>query len=226
MLFQTGLCCCFFFLVIGSCLAFHPVVTSTHSHTSTTRKASLLDGFFTGGWNDGVEAEAGKIASTIKSVKDLGWTKPPLRPGSIRPRHRAFGGQGESPIQDKANYDASNPQCVETWLTQDFLNAKYKCEGPVGDTLFVTIAGGAAFAERDVCEKKIAMWKGETNKFNSEAFLKTVNQGRTDLAVGWGVFFFVTGTAALGILFPTNPSMKLFEGLVAQAQGGYVGSSL
>ena len=90
----------------------------------------------------------------------------------------------------------------------------------------MALAGGAAFAERDVCEKTIAMWKGEKNKFDSDEFLKTVNKGRTDLAVGWGVFFVVTGTAALGILFPTNPSMKLFEGLVAQVQGGYVGSSL
>ena len=213
-------CCSLIFFTC--CLTTTFGFSSPIQRRSVTFSSALHADLFTGGWNDGVEAKAAKIASTIKSVKDLGWTKPPLRPGSIRPRHRAFGGQGESPIQEKANYDTSSPLCVEAWLTQDELNKKFKCEGPVGDTLFVALAGGTAFAERQVCEKIIDSWRGDKNKFDEAAFLKSVQAGRKDLAIGWAFFSFITGTAALGILFPTNPSTKLLEAIVAQAQGGYV----
>ena len=73
---------------------------------------------FNGGLLDKKEAEAAQLAAKIKTVKDLGWTQPPKRRGATRPRHRAYGGQDEEPIQFKANYDESNPRCVEKWLTQ------------------------------------------------------------------------------------------------------------
>ena len=78
---------------------------------------NILQSVFTGGQFDGVEEDAAKIASRIKSVKDLGWSAPAKRRGKARPRHRAWGGEGEQPIQLKANYDESNERCVEKWLT-------------------------------------------------------------------------------------------------------------
>ena len=83
---------------------------------------NILETTFTGGWGAKPEAEieagAIKIASRIRTLKDLGWKKPERRAGNIRPRHRAFGGSGEKPVQLKANYDESKEMCVEKWLTQ------------------------------------------------------------------------------------------------------------
>ena len=81
---------------------------------------NMLEGMFTGGIFDkdpDTFSSAIKIASKINSVKDLGWTAPAKRSGAIRPRHRAWGGEGEKAIQDKANYDEDNEMCVEKWLT-------------------------------------------------------------------------------------------------------------
>jgi len=178
---------------------------------------------FTGGAFDGVESDAASVvASRVKSVKDLGWTKAPKRKGSTRPRHRAYGGEGENPVQFKPNYDESNPLCVEKWLTQEELEVKCKVSsGPVSDTIFVALAGGGAFAERDVCEKKIQTWRSSdgNNAFDETAFLKTVQQGRLQLGLGWLIFGSAVTFAGTGIIFPTNPAMKVFEGLVDQLRG-------
>lgn len=176
---------------------------------------------FTGGAFDGVESEAAKVASRIRSVKDLGWTAPEKRAGSARPRHRAFGGEGEEPIQAKANYDETNPNVVEKWLTQEEFEKKFRVSGPVADTVFVALAGGGAFAERNKCEACIAQWQS-SGKFDEAQFVKTVQAGRRGLAIGWGIFGGANVWALAGILLPTNPSVKLLEGLIAQFQGGYV----
>ena len=82
---------------------------------------NLLEKFFTGGAFEDDSAtnlaEAVKIASRIKSAKDLGWTKPPKRRGNTKPRHRAWGGESELSVQDKPNYDETKEKCVEKWLT-------------------------------------------------------------------------------------------------------------
>jgi len=85
---------------------------------------NILETIFTGGaFEDDFSKEeilssATVIASKIKSTKDLGWKiDPPKRKGKARPRHRAWGGEGEMPVQDKANYKEENERCVEKWLT-------------------------------------------------------------------------------------------------------------
>lgn len=85
---------------------------------SEATRLQAFDDFWTGGAFDDVDEEAAKIASKIRSVQDLGWSKPAKRRGSARPRHRAFGGSEEKAVQDKPNYDESNPLCVEKWLSQ------------------------------------------------------------------------------------------------------------
>ena len=99
--------------------------------------------FFTGGALDKMEQQAVKLASSprLKTVKDLGWTQPVKRKGSTRPRHRAWGGEGELPIQLKPNYDESSPLCVEKWLTLEDFYAKVRDDGPAADTVFCALAG-------------------------------------------------------------------------------------
>uniref|UniRef100_A0A7S4MN62 PSI-J n=1 Tax=Odontella aurita TaxID=265563 RepID=A0A7S4MN62_9STRA len=181
-----------------------------------------FESLFTGGaFNDEDEA-AVKIATKIRSVKDLGWTGPAKRKGKARPRHRAWGGSSELPVQLKANYDESNPKCVEKWLTQEEFYSIARVDGPAADTVFVALSGGGAFAERDVCEAKLQQWRsGEPkgNSFNESAFLKSVSEGRRDLGLGWVLFLAINGFFVSSIVFPTNPGAKALEGLIANLQG-------
>lgn len=203
--------------------------------TSKNKKGNIFDSIFTGGAFEDTPSEdilssASSIASKIKSVKDLGWTKPPKRRGNARPRHRAWGGEGEMSIQDKANYDETRENCVEKWLTmEDFLRATRATPGPAADTVFVALAGGAKYAEREICEMKIAQWTGQgkiakennNNKkkkalvaFDQDAFRRTVKEGRQDLLLGWVSFLSVNLFFASCIAFPTNPAAKALEGFI------------
>lgn len=83
--------------------------------------------------------------------------------------------------------------------------------------MFVALAGGNAFAERNVAELKIQKWY-PAGKFDEEAFQKTVQQGRNELALGWGAFSFIVGFAALGIVAPTNPGVKALEAVLGSVQ--------
>mmetsp|Transcript_13080 Transcript_13080/g.19595 ORF Transcript_13080/g.19595 Transcript_13080/m.19595 type:complete len:269 (-) Transcript_13080:89-895(-) len=200
---------------------------------------NILESTFTGGAfedepADEILASAAAIASKIKSVKDLGWSQSGMRRGQARPRHRAWGGEGEMPIQDKANYDEKRENCVEKWLTyEDFLAATRASPGPAADSVFVALAGGSKYAEREICEEKIAQWTGGASEaapassggmfgrkasraasFNEAAFIKTVNEGRRDLGLGWGAFLSINFFFASCIIFPTNPAAKGLESLV------------
>jgi len=190
---------------------------------------NLLENIFTGGAFEGdddpssILAEAAKIASRIKSTKDLGWTQPPRRRGNARPRHRAWGGEGEKSVQDKPNYDEAKEMCVEKWLTIEDFCAKTKSTGPAADAAFVALAGGAKYAERDKCEAIVAQWRsgGSGGKgggqFDEAAFEQSVQAGRTALFTGYGSFLSVTSFFATCILFPTNPANKFFESLISKA---------
>jgi hypothetical protein len=182
-------------------------------------EGNILQTSFSGGaWDkqEDYEQEAFKLASKLKSVKNLGWKGTAKRPGSTRPRHRAWGGSSEQPVQFKANYDESNPNCVEAWLTQSDFE---KCVGvkessPASDTVFVALAKGAAFAERDVCEETIASWypSGSSSRsIDPGAFWASVKKGRTELAIGWSVFIGFNVLAASCIILPTNPLAKGLE---------------
>jgi len=167
----------------------------------------LLPEIFTGGFFDKEDESAIEFASKIRSIKDLGWTEPAKRKGSARPRHRAWGGQDEVAVQDKPNYDESMEKCVEKWLTQEVLESKIKCSGPVSDTIFVAFAGGAAFAERERVEACLAEWRGGPNgkTFNEAAFFSSVKKGRIELALGWALFVLIISVAAGNIVVPNNP---------------------
>jgi len=164
-----------------------------------------------------IMASAIKIALKIKTTKDLGWTQAPKRKGKARPRSRAWGGEGEKPVQSKANYDESKENCVEKWLTIEDLVKYTKCQpGPAADTVFVALAGGAKYAERDVCEEKIQQWTdgAARGKINEEAFIKSVKAGRNSLIASYVSFLSVNTFFASCILFPTNPAAKGLESLV------------
>lgn len=183
---------------------------------------SSMDKIFKGGLlSDEDESEimdaAVKIASKIKTTKDLGWTQPPKRKGKARPRSRAWGGEGEMPVQTKANYDESKENCVEKWLTIEDLVKYTKCQpGPAADTVFVALAGGTKYAERDVCEEKIQQWTNGVarGKINEEAFAKSVKAGRNSLITSYVSFLSVNAFFASCIIFPTNPAAKGLETLV------------
>jgi len=188
---------------------------------------NILKNTFTGGIfeNDSeVLVPAIAIAQKIKSVSDLGWTQPGKRPGSIRPRHRAWGGEGEMAIQDKPNYDETGENCAEKWLgMDDFLKFTKAKEGPAADTVFVALAGGNKFAERDICEARIEEWTSSSSSsnsrrgaksFNEAAFIKAVKEGRKDLLLGWALFLSVNAFFASSIIFPTNPAAKGMEAVI------------
>jgi len=183
---------------------------------------NILETTFTGGWGAKPEAEieagAIKIASRIRTLKDLGWKKPERRAGNIRPRHRAFGGSGEKPVQLKANYDESKEMCVEKWLTQDEFYTLVKDSSPAADTVYVALAKGASYAERDVCEKLLLAWRPNGKTFDEARFMASVKSGRTELAAGWALFLSLNGFFASSIVFPTNPLAKGLEQVIAQIQ--------
>lgn len=234
---------------LGSVLAFPTTTTTTgfawttsyyqpsmRPSTSVTHLAASKNAgsngsstdFFKAGLLANVEDEAAALASkTIRSLGDLGWNGPAKRRGTTRPRHWAFGGAGEKAIQDKPNYDPTNPLCVEPWLSRTDLYSIVGDDTAVADTIFVALAKGGAYIERHVAEDVLAQWWpttsgssspsskgggifGRTTKttaatFDRGAFLKTVQQGRYDFVTGWAAFVTITGIAVSGIVFPTNP---------------------
>jgi len=209
-------------------------------NTPKNFSGNMLEKTFTGGMFENESetlASAVVIAQRIKSVNDLGWTQTAKRSGSIRPRHRAWGGEGERAIQNKPNYDETAENCVEKWLgMNEFLECTGGEEGPATDTVFVALAGGKKFVERDVCDAKIKQWtsasslasssdsrqnmfdfgrkKSGAGSFDEAAFLKSVKDGRNDLVLGWALFLSVNSFFASAIIFPTNPVAKVMEAFI------------
>jgi len=185
-----------------------------------SQNTNLFDSTWNGGaFADMDDAAAKLAASKIKSVKDLGWTGPPLRRGGTRPRHRAYGGTTELPIQDKANYDPTSENCVEKWLSLDEFYALVKDDSPAADTVFVALAGGRSCAERDVAERLLAEWRsGPRGAFDEDKFMASVKKGRTDLAIGWAAITGANAFFASCIAFPTNPAAKALEQAISNLQ--------
>jgi len=182
--------------------------TSSSLFGTSESSGNILDSTFTGGYgaSEEEESEAASIAAKIKSVNDFPvWIKAPrARKGSQRPRHRAWGGEGESPVQEKAGFDDTLEASPEKWLTQEDMNKKFRIEGVASDVLFCALAGSGKYAERDSCESKIAKWR-MSGKFDETAFMADVKKGRTDLAVGYATFVGLNLFAVLNIALPTNP---------------------
>lgn len=228
--------------LLGAAQAFAPSSASSSASLSNTRsqlhaidpKISELKekntNMFEATWNGGAfanaEDEAALIASKIKTVKDLGWTAPPKRKGGTRPRHRAYGGTTELPIQSKPNYDPTADNCVEKWLSlEEFYELPVVKKSKAGsgstaaaDTVFVALAGGRSCAERDDCERLIEEWRSGGNTFDESKFLASVQRGRTDLAVGWAGITAANAFFASCIAFPTNPAAKGLEAALGNIQ--------
>jgi len=86
----------------------------------------------------------------------------------------------------------------------------------------VALAGGAKYAEREVCERKIETWRsGADGKFDETAFLKTVREGRTELALGWASFLSLNFFFVTCIAFPTNPGAKFLEKIITEGRGNF-----
>ena len=196
------------------------------------KNTNIFEATWNGGAFANAEDEAALLASKIKTVRDLGWSAPPKRKGGTRPRHRAYGGTTELPIQSKPNYDPTADNCVEKWLSlEEFyelpvVKSSSKKAGGGGssstaaaDTVFVALAGGRSCAERDDCEKLLAEWRsGGGNAFDEDKFLASVQRGRTDLAVGWAGITAANAFFASCIAFPTNPAAKALEGALSNVQ--------
>eukprot|EP00536_Pseudo-nitzschia_multiseries_P007278 jgi/Psemu1/304748/fgenesh1_kg.168_\ len=157
----------------------------------------------------------------IRTVSDLGWKgKEARRRSSIRPKLWPFGGSDELAIQDKANYSPENPNCPEPWLGLEEFYGLVNDDTAAADIIFVSLAGGRAFAERDVAEAVLERWWGTSSSttggskvprrrqspnFDRLAFDQTVKAGQRDFITAWSLFLGLTGFALTGIVFPTNP---------------------
>jgi hypothetical protein len=208
-------------------------------HSTSKRSSSSIEEreemeFFKAGLLANKEEEAALLASKkIRSLSNLGFTKSTSstknqeqrrRSSSIRPKYWAWGGAEERAIQDKPNYDPiSNSNCPDPWVSLSDFYALVNDDTAVADTIFVALAGGRAFIERDVADQVLQQWYGSNDGGNTrrtrtaldkDAFIQTVRRGQQDFLWGWGSFWSIIGLAVLGIVWPTNPlQMALVQNL-------------
>mmetsp|Transcript_1306 Transcript_1306/g.1458 ORF Transcript_1306/g.1458 Transcript_1306/m.1458 type:complete len:268 (-) Transcript_1306:47-850(-) len=175
-----------------------------------------------------------KLASTrIRKISDLGWKEikqtssnnnnnQRRRKSSIRPKYWSFGGSKELALQDKSNYSLDNPNCPEPWLGLQDFQLLIGDDTAAADIIFVSLAGGRAFVERDVAESVLDQWwdndsdgdRGAAQKrsqrqkqqqFDRAAFEQTVKVGQRDFIASWSIFIAIVGLCGAGIVFPNNP---------------------
>jgi hypothetical protein len=196
-----------------------PIITFKTTTTTTSLQAEKKQELFKAGLLANLETEAAQLAfKKLRTVKDLGWTQPAKRRGRARPRAWAWGGSGEKAVQDKPNYDTDSPLCVEKWVSLAEFYRIVKDDTAVADTIFVALAGGGAFVERDVAEEVLAKWRpAGSRQVDEAAFIKTVQEGRQKFLLGWATFVGITGAAAIGIVFPTNPFQLALVDLIESA---------
>ena len=92
--------------------------------------------------------------------------------------------------------------------------SKTRCSGAVSDTVFVALAGGTSYAERDFVEARLAEWRPDGRTFDEAKFLSSVQKGRTELVLGWALFLSLSLGSASCIIAPTNPLSKGLEHLL------------
>lgn len=127
-------------------------------------------------------------------------------------------------MQAKAipNVDVSK---VDPWITfEEFLesSAVKKLKGADEDALeavYCSMAGGSRYLTRSAAEESLAKWTDGGKKFSEQGFQAALAQGRTDLAVGWAGFLFLTVGFASCIVAPTSPAPQALEKLVDTALG-------
>lgn len=200
-----------------------PIVTkkgSTLFASSPSPSSSSDDDLFKAGLfcDESSKDLAVKLASTkIRKLSDLGWrettkrgidTTLSQRKSSIRPKLWCWGGSKELPIQEKANYSPDNPNCPEPWLGLQAFYSLVGDDSAAADLIFVSLAGGRAFVERDVAESVLnRWWQQPKNKqqFDRHSFEQTVVSGQIDFVTSWTFFIGILLAAGCGIAFPENP---------------------
>lgn len=170
------------------------------------------------------QERAAELASRkLRTISDLGWKeKDARRQSNIRPKLWSFGGNNELAIQEKANYSPDNPNCPDPWLGLEDFYSLVNDDTAAADLVFVALAGGRAYVERNNAEAVLDRWWGTTSggamidgarkpkrkqkqQFDPIAFGQTVKAGQRDFIAAWSLFLGLTGFAALGIVWPTNP---------------------
>ena len=191
---------------------------------STQLHAAESSSFFKGGLladQDSQERAVELASKKVKTIADLGWKeKEARRQSSIRPKLWPFGGDTELAIQDKANYSPENPNCPDPWLGLEDFYSLVNDDTAAADLIFVALAGGRAFVERNVAESVLERWWGsdtatkdgvlksrrkQKRQFDRLSFEQTVKTGQRDFIAAWSSFLGLTGFAAAGIVFPNNP---------------------
>lgn len=209
----------------SSSLAFLPQtqvirsVPQSSRSMSTQLHATESSELFKGGLfaDEYSQERAAELASKkLRNISDLGWKeKEARRQSSIRPKLWSFGGASELAIQDKANYSLDNPNSPDPWLGLEDFYAIVNDDTAAADLIFVALAGGRAYVERSTAEGVLQSWwstdgaqkpsRFQKQQFDRMAFEKTVKAGQRDFIAAWALFLGLTGFAASGILFPTNP---------------------
>ena len=163
------------------------------------------------------QERAAELASKkLRNISDLGWKeKQARRQSNIRPKLWSFGGSSELAIQDKANYSPDNPNCPDPWLGLLDFYAIVNDDTAAADLIFVALAGGRAYVERSTAENVLRSWwsndgvkkptRFQKQQFDLIEFEKSVKAGQRDFIASWALFLGITGFAAAGIVFPTNP---------------------
>lgn len=225
VLFSLSLCSsCFAFVVTPSTKEMTTQQRNCHDSLSTRLHATESSELFKAGLlaDEYSQERAAELASKkLRTISDLGWKgSGARRRSSIRPKLWPFGGSDELAIQDKANYSPENPNCPEPWLGLEEFYGLVNDDTAAADIIFVSLAGGRAFIEREAAESVLDRWWGTTSsttdgskkprrrqnkKFDSIAFEQTVKAGQRDFIAAWSAFLGLTGFALTGIVFPTNP---------------------
>lgn len=65
---------------------------------------------------------------------------------------------------------------------------------------------------------RVSRVEGDQMANSMRRHFQTVQQGRNELALGWGIFSFCVAFDALGINAPTNPGAKALEPVRGQVQ--------
>lgn len=211
------------------------IVTTTKTKKTTTMKKELFKaGLFVAA---DVEEKAAVLASKrVRSLSDLGWAKEKenrgrqgrRRSSSVRPKFWAWGGSDELALQDKPNYDPNSVYAPDPWLSLERFYTLVKDDTAAADAIFVALAGGRAFCERNVAQDVLEEWWGSggganrkkkngpvtVTAFDKAAFFQTVKRGQQEFILQWVAYLSVIGFAALGIVFPTNPVQLALVGLL------------
>ena len=201
-------------IVVDALALKKPAPTASEIARVKAKNSNSFDDVFKGGAFEKEDPIPGaiKIASKLRTVKDLGWTgKAKERNGNTRPRHRAWGGEGELPIQEKANFDESNPATPDKWLTPEEFYSRVRTTGPSADAVYVALAGGKKYAERSNVEALLLKWRNGKS-FDEDEFIKSVKQGQNELISGWAAFIGFQTIAISCIVFPTNPLAVTLQG--------------